>query len=219
MRKSISFIAAAFAAAVITVSIAPAEAGAHVTLSPDSAPAGSWSTFSVKVPNESDTASTVKVVLRMPEGVTYASWQPVTGWNAQIQKAKLDKPIPSEDGPITEAVSQITWTAEGRGVQPGQFQQFPITIKVPDSPGSDLTFKAIQTYSDGKVSRWIGSPESEEPAPTVSVTSATENGGHSADDGSDSSGHSDTTLSVIALVIAAVALALSAAAFVSVRRK
>ena len=33
-----------------------------------------------------------------------------------------------------------------------------------------LTFKTVQTYSDGKVVRWIGAPDSDQPAPTIDVT-------------------------------------------------
>jgi MYXO-CTERM domain-containing protein len=39
--------------------------------------------------------------------------------------------------------------------------------------GTLLTFKAIQTYSNGKVVRWIGSPSTSDPAPQVLVKAAT----------------------------------------------
>ena len=35
----------------------------------------------------------------------------------------------------------------------------------PDEPGTSLTFKALQTYDDGEVVRWIGAPDADEPAP------------------------------------------------------
>lgn len=218
MRKGISTLAAALAAATFAVSIVPTQASAHVTLAPKSAAAGSWSTFAVKVPNESDTASTIKLVLKMPEGVTYASWQPVPGWNAEIQKAKLSKPLQTEDGPVSEAVSQIVWTADGKGVQPGQFQQFPITILVPDVAGSELAFRAVQTYSDGKVSRWIGSPESDEPAPTVSVTGKVDEHGSSGSGDHDSSDSSHQALAIAGLALGGLALLTAIAALVVARR-
>jgi hypothetical protein len=38
--------------------------------------------------------------------------------------------------------------------------------------GTLLTFKAVQTYSNGEVVRWIGPPSADEPAPQVMVTNA-----------------------------------------------
>jgi hypothetical protein len=45
-------------------------------------------------------------------------------------------------------------------------------VGVPDRPRSTLTFKALQTYANGEVVRWIGPPEAEEPAPQVRLTPA-----------------------------------------------
>ena len=70
----------------------------------------------------------------------------------------------------------MTWTADSdkAGIQPGQFQDFPISVQIPGEAGDTLTFKALQTYDDGEVVRWIGAPESEEPAPQVAVTEGSE---------------------------------------------
>lgn len=206
-----SAVIAAFAATgLLTAGVAQA----HVTLAPDSAAAGSWTTFAVKVPNESDTASTVKLVLRMPPGVTSASYAPVPGWVVKLTKEKLSTPIKSEEGTVSEVVSEITWTATGGGIEPGQFVPFGLTIPVPEVAGQDLTFKAVQTYDDGKVSRWIGNPESEEPAPTVKVTASV--GDHSGDGGEPAGGGSghDEALTWAALALAAFALMVGIAALV-----
>lgn len=232
MRKSISFVAAlsaaasksikscsvAFAAVMAICCLYPAAAFGHVTLSPNSAPAGSWTTFNVKVPNESDTASTVKVVVKMPQGITSASWQPVPGWQAQVEKVKLAAPVQTDDGPLTEGVSQVVWTADGKGIQPGQFQQFPLTILVPETTGATLTFKAIQTYSDGKVSRWIGSPSADEPAPTVSVTDKVDEHSAAMAGGHESSDSSDHSLQIVALVLSGLALLVACGALTLARR-
>jgi uncharacterized protein YcnI len=188
-----------------------------VTLSPNTAAAGSWSTFNVKVPNESDSASTVKVVVKMPQGITYASWQPVAGWTAEVNKVKLATPVQTDDGPVTEGVSEIIWTATGKGVGPGQFQQFPITLKVPDVAGTDLAFKAVQSYSDGKVSRWIGSEGSDMPAPTLSVTA--KESGHGSGAHPTDAHESDDTLGVIGIGLGGLALVISALALATARRK
>ena len=71
---------------------------------------------------------------------------------------------------VTEEVGQIAFTADGEGIAPGQFQDFGLSLGVPDKAGSTLTFKAVQTYSSGEVVRWIGPPDSESPAPQVKLT-------------------------------------------------
>ena len=46
--------------------------------------------------------------------------------------------------------------------------------------GEKLTFKALQTYEDGEVVRWIGPEDADEPAPVVTLTAADSGGGHGA---------------------------------------
>ncbi|MCX6394163.1 MAG: YcnI family protein [Solirubrobacterales bacterium] len=200
----------------------PAAASAHVELEPSSAPAGSSTLFQVRVPNESDRASTVKLELKLPAGVASATYQAVPGWTARVVKSRLAKPVQTDDGPITEGVSEVVWTAQGKGIEPGQFQAFGLTLLVPDQPGVTLSFKTLQTYSDGNVSRWIGAADSMEPAPTLSVEESSSGHSGMVMDGSsgvsmDGGSHAEM-LSVIALVVAALALLVAAAGLVRARR-
>ena len=93
-------------------------------------------------------------------------------------KTKLAAPVQTDDGQVTEAVSQVVWTAApGAGIGPDQYQDFAVSVG-PIPTVSTLTFKAVQTYSDGQVVRWIeqsapGTPEPDHPAPVVTVTAAT----------------------------------------------
>src|SRR6185437_4522418 len=51
------------------------------------------------------------------------------------------------------------------------FVEFPLSVAIPEEyEGKPLPFKTLEYYSDGKVVRWIGPPESEFPAPTINVT-------------------------------------------------
>jgi uncharacterized protein len=107
------------------------------------------------------------------------SVKPVPGWTYQVAKTKLATPISSDDGPITDAVSQITWTAASpaSAVKPGEYQEFGVSAGPLPTSTDALTFKALQTYSDGSVVRWIdtqtpGGPEAEHPAPTLKLTAA-----------------------------------------------
>jgi periplasmic copper chaperone A len=168
-----SYIVGAVVAALV---LAPA-AAAHVTLQPPEAPAGGFTRLDVRVPNERDNASTTKVVVQMPPGFLSVSTEPVPGWDIELTMRQLDEPVEQFGEQVTEEVGRITFTADGEAsaIKPGQFQDFGLSLAVPEGrPGSVLTFKALQTYSNGEVVRWIGPPDSEEPAPQVELTPAEE---------------------------------------------
>ncbi|MCW2951212.1 MAG: nuclear export factor [Conexibacter sp.] len=168
-RRSIAGVTAALALGL------PAAAQAHVTLQPNSAAAGSFTVLDVRVPTERDDASTVKVDLRLPPGFASVAVEQQPGWTVKVIKTKLAKPIQTDDGPVIEAVSELIWSGSGRGlgaIPPGAFKDFPISVQIPGKAGPRLTFKALQTYSNGAVVRWIGAPDSAQPAPQVALTPA-----------------------------------------------
>jgi uncharacterized protein len=169
MHRKIAVLAAAGALA------APAAAQAHVTLQPKTAPAGAFTVLDVRVPNERDNASTTKIDVQFPDGFAAVSYQPVPGWRVRVVTRKLDKPVQTDDGPVTRGVSEMIWTANARQgrIAPGQFMDFPISVQIPGKAGDTLTFKALQTYSNGEIVRWIGAPNADQPAPQVKVTGAT----------------------------------------------
>jgi uncharacterized protein len=141
-----------------------------VTVNPNTAAAGSFARFDIRVPNEEESADTTKVTVQLPEGLNFASFQPKAGWTRTETKVKLAKPIQSDDGPVTERVATVTWS--GGKIAPGEFDEFGFTAQVPDEEGQVLVFPAVQTYSDGTVVRWIGSEDADEPAPRVTLTAA-----------------------------------------------
>jgi periplasmic copper chaperone A len=202
-------------AALAAPLVLAAAAGAHVTLQPGEVPAGGFTRMDVRVPTERDDASTTKVAVQFPAGFESVSTEPVPGWTAKVTRAELAKPQVNDEGEkITDRVDTVTWTATGAGIGPGQFQDFGLSLAVPDKAGSALTFKAVQTYDSGEVVRWIGPPDSDEPAPQVELTAAEEEGGAAApaapqpaaDSGGGDDGGSDT-LSIIALIVGAAGLA------------
>jgi uncharacterized protein YcnI len=201
----------------------PAGAGAHVTLQPSEAAAEDFVVLDVRVPNERDNAATTKVDVQFPPGFAFASYQPVPGWSVQVQTENLDKPLTSHGEKITEQIDQMTWTAESNkaAIQPGQFLDFPISVQIPGEAGDTLTFKALQTYDNGEVVRWIGAPDSDEPAPQVAVT---ENEGHAAGAGGDEAEADDSDegdgngLAIAALIVAVLGLLVGGAALARSRR-
>jgi periplasmic copper chaperone A len=112
----------------------------------------------------------------------------------------------NRSSPTTEAVSEIDWKADSASayLAPQEFGEFTIIAgQLPDAPS--LTFKAIQTYSDGTVVSWtdVEAPGStadlDHPAPVLTLPkAAASTGGGSSDTGA-------VILSIVALVIAAAA--------------
>lgn len=161
---------------------------AHVSVQPGTAEKGGYSTIAFKVPNEKNDASTVKleVTLDQKHPLSSVTVQPVPGWDVKVEKSKLDKPLQTHGKTIDEAVSKITWT--GGKIEPGQFQQFPLSVGQLPTDVDELVFKALQTYSDDDVVRWIdpskpGGEEAEHPAPTLKLVAKADK-----DKGADKSG-------------------------------
>lgn len=164
MRKQ-----AAACAAVIGGLVLPAAAQAHVSLHPNTLPAGSNPTIAVRVPSEETSANTVKVAVQFPPGFLDAPTQPVPGWTARVVTKKLATPVTTDEGTVSEEVSEVIWS--GGKIPPEHIQNFIFTTAVPDNDtGKTLEFKTIQTYDNGKVVHWIGPASADEPSPTVNVT-------------------------------------------------
>jgi periplasmic copper chaperone A len=168
------------AVAVAAALALPAAASAHVTLQPSTAPADGFTRLDVRVPNERDDAGTVKVDVQMPPGFAFVSYEPRPSWKVTVKREKLAEPIEVEGGfEVDEGVAQITWS--GGVIKPGEFVDFGLSLRMPKGEAGDkLTFKALQTYDDGEVVRWIGPEDADEPAPVVTLTAPASGGGHGA---------------------------------------
>ncbi|WP_405975019.1 YcnI family protein [Streptomyces sp. NBC_00988] len=151
-------------------------ASAHVTVHPESYAKGATDgVLTFRVPNEEDKASTTKVQVYLPTDhpVLGVLVTPQNGWTAKVTTSKLKTPVKTDDGTITDAVSQITWT--GGKIAAGQYEDFNVAFgQLPDDT-DQLAFKTLQTYSDGDVVRWIeqttaGDDEPENPAPVLKLT-------------------------------------------------
>ncbi|MFD7745336.1 YcnI family protein [Streptomyces sp. NPDC059698] len=180
----LSRIALAGGVAASTVLLVAGPAAAHVSVQPvGEAAKGGYATLNFKVPNERDQASTVKVEVNFPADHPLSSVTPqaVPGWKITIDKSKLDKPLDVHGKKITEAVSKVTWTADDGEIAPGYFQQFPVSVGALPEDADQLVFKAIQTYDNKEVVRWIEEPEAggdepDSPAPVLKLTAAAEDG-------------------------------------------
>lgn len=158
------------AVAGTTTLLAPSAALAHVSFHPNAIPQGAFVTTDVRVPNEEDHANVTAIRVKLPEGVLDAEGAPPAGWTFSTKTKKLAKPIKTDDGTVTSEVTEADFT--GGTIKPGDFGNFPIALGLPDSAkqGQVIGFPTIQTYSNGDVVRWIGTPSDDKPAPTIDVT-------------------------------------------------
>ncbi|WP_375425741.1 YcnI family protein [uncultured Friedmanniella sp.] len=171
-------LTATAAAAGLLVLTGPALADAHVRVAADSTTAGAFSALTFRVPNESDTAGTVKLTVQLPQDkpFLYVSSKPVPGWTVTTTEQKLPEPMKMEGTTITKAPRTVTWTAaKDSAIEPGQYQEFSLSVGPLPAAGSDLLLPATQTYSDGTVVMWdeptpASGEEPEHPAPELMVT-------------------------------------------------
>ena len=151
---------------------------AHVVITPSSAAAGSAAELTFRVPDEEAKAATVELQVKIPIDHPIAELlvKPVPGWTATVTTVTLATPITTDDGTFDSAVSEVTW--KGGEILPGQFQDFSVSADPLPSGIGELVFKAVQTYSNGDVVRWIdlaqpGQPAPEHPAPILTLTTGT----------------------------------------------
>ena len=218
-------LVSAVAAGLTLISALPA--AAHVRVTGDSTAAGSYSALTFRVPNESDTASTTKLSVQLPQDTPFASvrTRALPGWRAVLVTAPLPDPVEVNGATLTKAVRTVTWTAgRGAAIAPGQYQDFALSVG-PLPAGGEVLLPTTQTYSDGEVVRWdeptpADGSEPEHPAPTLPVVAATTNGDAPPGSAAASVPSGDTVgrwLGGAALALAAVGAGLAALALRTAR--
>jgi uncharacterized protein YcnI len=177
----------AFAAvpATAVLVLLPTVAYAHVTVNPDTTAAESYASLTFRVPTESDTASTEKLVVDLPTDTPFLSVTPrsLPGWDVEVEVETLDEPFEVEGATVDEAPARITWTAEkGSEVPPHEYQEFAVRVGALPEEGTEIVLPAQQTYTDGTVVDWddvaADGKELEAPAPVFTTTAAEAEGGH-----------------------------------------
>jgi uncharacterized protein YcnI len=161
-------------AAVVVLIALPASA--HVTVhGTDAVSGGDDAEIVFTVPNEESTPTT-KLEIVLPAGTpiagVYAQSKP--GWTFTVKSSKLATPIKTDDGDITTAVVDVTWTATAGGIPVGGYDDFTLAAgHLPDT--GSITFKALQTYRNGDVVRWIETgQDAEHPAPVLELAAPAE---------------------------------------------
>ena len=202
-------------------------AWAHVTVHPNTLPAGSSDVeLTFRVPNERDDANTVMLQVFFPTNLPLLTVDvlPVPAWTATVQTQNLSTPVQTDDGPVSQVVSEVTWKATAGGIGQGQYEDFDVAVGVVPDKAADLVFKALQTYSSGEIVRWIevpiaGQPEPDTPAPVLTITGGSHKTSSAATAAPNAHGGSSTalTLGVVAVVLAG--LNLCGVGFLLIRRR
>src|SRR5215831_2709141 len=178
MRRIVRLLGWVAGMTILLVVLASA-ASAHVIVSAVNPTQGAYTVLTFQVPTESDKASTVGVQVQLPDTpLAQVLDQPHPGWTFSSTNKRLTTPISTDDGPVTQAISQVEWKASpGAGIKPGQFDQFVLSVG-PLPKADSMTFKVIQSYSDGSQVAWIEVPapgssaEPEHPAPVLTLSAA-----------------------------------------------
>jgi uncharacterized protein len=202
--------------------ITAAAASAHVTVdAPGATRGGTDQTITFRVPNELPKAATTQLQISIPTDTPIASVLPQVhpGWTVTTTTVKLAKPIHTDDGDITDAVSTVTWKAKAQadGIPAGQFDEFVLIAGLLPNVES-LTLPVIQTYSDGTIVKWIERPapgsttQPDHPAPVLKLSANTSTKS-TAPATATKTGATSTTgvtvLAIVALVLAAGAIGLT----------
>jgi len=183
----------AVAAAALAALAIPAAASAHAVVSPVVVEAKQLQFFTLSVPTEKENATTTSIELTPPSGFTIDSFQPSPGWKRDVQSTGSGEEA---------AVTKVTWSG---GKVPTE-EDAVFGFNASTSGAKTYVFNVRQTYSNGEVVDWSGPESSDTPAPRLEAKSSLGGGG------------STSTVGVIALVIAAVALVLAIVGLVGGRR-
>ena len=128
---------------------------AHIDPDPTEAQAGSTLSVAFTVEHGCDGSPTIQLDMRLPDGVTGASPDPIPGWEGSI-----DADV------VTFAGGPLPDDEEGT---------FSVTMTLPSTPDTTVYFPFVQRCEVGEI-RWIAIPtddsgaEPEEPAPAMLLT-------------------------------------------------
>jgi uncharacterized protein YcnI len=145
-----SLLAAAFLLA------GTATAFAHATLEVQEAKVGSTYKAVLRVPHGCEGQATLKVRVKIPEGVIAVKPMPKAGWTLETVKGPYANTYDYYGTPMSEGVTEIVWTGE---LLDEHYDEFVFRGRLTEglTAGEMLYFPAVQECADG-AERWIEIP-------------------------------------------------------------
>ena len=162
--------------ACVGLSAASAPTSAHITLERQEAPVGSSYKAVLRVPHGCDGSPTTAIRVRLPAGIIAVKPMPKPGWQLDAKTGTYPKPFTLRGTPVTEGVTEISWS--GGKLLDAHYDEFVFTGTIAEelTGGQTIHFPVVQECETG-VHRWIEIPTgqhshghgagSSEPAPAL----------------------------------------------------
>lgn len=166
-------------------------ASAHVSVTPSSTAAGSYSVLTFSVGHGCGTSPTTRLTVQLPEQILSVTPTVNPNWTIEKKMAELESAVDDgHGGERTERVAEVVYTAR-TPLPDGMRDTIALQMPLPEKAGEKLVFPVIQTCEKGETA-WTqtyeeGQDEPESPAPFIETTESTGDGhGHGdADDDED----------------------------------
>lgn len=162
------------ACAAIALAVSQIPAGAHVTLEPAQGIIGSGYKAVLRVPHGCGDSATVRLRVRIPEGVISVKPMAKPGWQIETVKGAYASPHAFMHGAtFSEGVKEVTWSG---GRLPNElYDEFVLSTFIAGdlAPGHMLYFPVVQDCEKG-THNWVELPSADtkggaenEPAPGI----------------------------------------------------
>lgn len=149
-------------------------AWSHVLLDLKEAPVGGSLRVAFRVPHGCAGSPTVKLRIRIPDGVISVKPMPKPGWQLETVKGKYDKGHAYfGDTTLTEGVKEVAWS--GGRLPDDQYDEFILNgYLAPDLPGGQMLYFPVVQDCESGTHHWIEIPAAgktaddyKEPAPAL----------------------------------------------------
>lgn len=156
------------------VALGTVAASAHVTLEVPEATAGSAYKAVLRVGHGCEGSPTLKVSVKIPEGVIAVKPMPHAGWTVETVKGKYGNSYDYYGTPMSEGVTEVIWS--GGKLLDEHYDEFVFRgmVAADVAPGT-IYFPVVQECEVG-FERWIEIPEAgkvaddyESPAPGLTI--------------------------------------------------
>jgi periplasmic copper chaperone A len=150
---------------------------AHVSFENGQAAPNSTYKAALRIPHGCDGKPTLKVRVRIPEGIVAVKPMPKAGWKLEITKGSYVKAYQVNGEAVSEGVTDIVWTGS---LDDAHYDEFVFQARFTDAyqPGATVYFPVVQEC-DGATEEWTQVPAAGEdphslksPAPGVRIAGA-----------------------------------------------